>query len=106
MALFNKLCRSAHKTAAARDALCLMVCLSTVPFSAHASPCLAPDRPFLPSDARAVLDYADILRRDFDVYIADIQAYFRCLDEERARAFEEARAVSEDYARYLRVIGE
>jgi hypothetical protein len=72
LALFNKLGRSAHKTAAARDALWLMVFLLTVPIPAHASPCLAPDRPFLPSDARAVLDFADILRRDFDVYIADI----------------------------------
>ncbi|WP_366140187.1 hypothetical protein [uncultured Marivita sp.] len=51
-------------------------------------------------------DYADILRRDFGLYLADIQAYFRCLDEERARAFEEASQVSEDYARFLEMVSD
>lgn len=78
--------------------LCAMV-----PVPGYAGPCLAPARPFLPSDARAVQDYANILRRDFDAYITEIQAYFRCLDAERARAFEEARAVSEDYGRFLQL---
>lgn len=30
-----------------------------------------------------------------------MQDYFRCLDEERARAFVEARKVSEEYGRFL-----
>jgi hypothetical protein len=31
--------------------------------------------------------------------------YFRCLDTERARAFEEARQVSQDYERFLQKSG-
>ena len=31
--------------------------------------------------------YADLIRGDFEAYIADVQEYFRCIDEERARAF-------------------
>lgn len=46
--------------------------------------------------------YADLLRADFETYIADVQVYFRCLDAERARAFTEARNVSEDYGRFQR----
>jgi hypothetical protein len=45
--------------------------------------------------------YADLIRVDFESYIADVQDYFRCLDEERARAFVEAREVSEEYGRFL-----
>ena len=48
--------------------------------------------------------YADLIRSDFEAYIADVQDYFRCLDAERARAFVEAREVSEDYARFLNAV--
>jgi hypothetical protein len=68
-----------------------------------AGSCLAPPRPFVPSDSQAARDYADLIRGDFETYILDIQSYFRCLDGERARAFEEARDVSEDYGRFLQV---
>nr|WP_238936794.1 hypothetical protein [Sulfitobacter mediterraneus] len=71
-----------------------------------AGSCLAPVRPFVPSDSQAARDYADIIRRDFEVYIADIQDYFRCLEQERARAFEEAREVSQDYGRFLELVGD
>jgi hypothetical protein len=48
--------------------------------------------------------FADLIRGDFEAYIADAQEYFRCLDEERARAFIEAREVSEEYGRFLDAI--
>ncbi|MCZ4354777.1 hypothetical protein O4H61_19895 [Roseovarius aestuarii] len=51
-----------------------------------------------------MIEFAEIIRQDFEYYINDIQAYFRCLDEERARAFEEARQVSQDYGRFQAVI--
>ena len=72
----------------------------------YAEACFAPSRPFLPSDSQATRDYADIIRGDFEDYIQDIQSYFRCLDGERARAFEEAREVSEDYGRFLQLVGD
>lgn len=71
---------------------------------ATAESCLAPTRPYLPGDAQTARDYADIIRRDFELYIRDIQSYFRCLEAERARAFEEAREVSEEYGRFLETI--
>jgi hypothetical protein len=89
----------------------LITLQATVILSALCSPgfaqtCLAPARPFLPNDSTYTREYADILRRDFYLYIADIEAYFRCLDEERARAFDEARQVSQDYARFLQMVGD
>ncbi|QFT60975.1 hypothetical protein FIU94_19255 (plasmid) [Sulfitobacter sp. THAF37] len=72
--------------------------------ASSAESCLAPVRPFVPSDSQAARNYEDIIRRDFEVYITDIQDYFRCLEQERARAFEEAREVSHDYGRFLKLV--
>lgn len=89
--------------------LCLLLCQAAIVLqSISASPaaaetCLAPSRPFVPSDPQAAREYADLIRQDFDLYIRDIQSYFRCLETERARAFEEARDVSEEYGRFLAV---
>lgn len=85
------------------QAIVLLIC---VPGPVLAESCFAPSRPFLPSDSQAARDYADIIRGDFEDYIQDIQSYFRCLDSERARAFEEAREVSEDYGRFLQLVGD
>lgn len=69
---------------------------------AHA--CIPPERPFLPASREDIRIYADLIRGDFESYIADVQDYFRCLDEERARAFIEAREVSEDYGRFIEAL--
>lgn len=69
-----------------------------------AETCLAPMAPFVPDDPQIVLEYRDIIRKDFELYIRDIEQYFRCLDSERARAFEEAREVSAAYGRFLKLV--
>ena len=63
--------------------------------------CTPPERPFLPASREDMRAYADLIRGDFEAYIAAVQDYFRCLDNERARAFIEAREVSEEYGRFL-----
>ncbi|MGS4985488.1 MULTISPECIES: hypothetical protein [Pseudosulfitobacter] len=73
---------------------------------AVAETCLAPQRPFVPGDFRAAREYANIIRSDFEGYVQDIQRHFRCLDQERSRAFEEAREVSEEYGRFLGLLDE
>lgn len=73
--------------------------------SASSATCLAPPQPFVPNDPAAVATYADMIRQDFENYIHDIQRHFRCLDEERARAFEEARIVSQEYGAFLSSLG-
>ena len=83
-----------------------MPILLVVPGAGFADSCLAPTRPFVPSDSQSMRDYRDIIQQDFEDYIQDIQSYFRCLDSERARAFEEAREVSEDYGRFLQLVGD
>lgn len=72
--------------------------------SASSATCLAPQRPFLPDDPSAIVEYSDLIRRDFEVYIRDVQVYFRCLDGERSRAFDEAKEVVDQYEAFLRNI--
>lgn len=87
-------------------ALTIFVCLLLVVFGGSRSAwsqeigCTPPIPPFLPSDPRDMQAYADLLRQDFETYIADFEAYLRCLDAERTRAFKEAQAVSRDYVRF------
>lgn len=80
-----------------------LICFAQI---ASAQTCYAPERPFVPTDPQDAQEYRDLIGRDFETYIADIQSYFRCLEEERARAFEEAREVSEEYGRFLQIIEE
>lgn len=79
--------------------LALFVMIATAPGPVAA--CTQPERPFLPQSQDDMRTYADLIRGDFAAHIADAQAYFRCLDAERARAFDEAREASEDYGRFL-----
>ncbi len=66
--------------------------------------CTPPERPFLPASRDDMRAYADLIRGDFEAYIADVQDYFRCFDGERARAFVEAREVSEEYGRFVEAL--
>ena len=88
----------------ARNAPLLFALLLGSMSVAAAADCVPPERPFLPQSREDIRAYADLLRSDFEGYIADIQEYFRCLDAERQRAFQEAREVSEDYGRLVELL--
>lgn len=79
--------------------------MSGVPCVAQPISCLPPVRPSLPSDPRDVRAYADLLRQDYEAYIADFDAYLRCLDAERARVFEEGQEVTQEYGRLQALTG-
>ena len=86
---------------------CISVFLLIVfPTGPVAQTCYAPPRPFVPTDPQDVQEYRDLIGRDFESYIAEIQSYFQCLEEERARAFQEAREVTEKYGRFLEIVRE
>lgn len=86
-------------TCARNIPLVLLITVLVTGGQAHA--CTPPERPFLPASREDMRAYADLIRGDFEAYIADVQDYFRCLDDERMRAFVEAREVSEEYGRFL-----
>ena len=82
----------------------LALLITVLVAASPASACTPPERPFLPTSREDMRAYADLIRGDFEAYIADVQEYFRCIDEERARAFVQAREVSEDYGRFIEVV--
>lgn len=86
----------------ARNILFLLLITALAAGGAHA--CAPPERPFLPQSQDDMRTYADLIREDFETYIADVQDYFRCVDEQRARTFVEAREVSEEYGRFLNAL--
>lgn len=89
-----------------RDSLAPVFLLVLLAGQAHGQTCYSPERPFVPTDPQDVQEYRDLIGRDFETYISDIQSYFRWLEEERARAFEEAREVSQEYGRFLEITSE
>ncbi|MEE2809421.1 hypothetical protein AB9K35_14620 [Leisingera sp. XS_AS12] len=74
--------------------------------AAIAGSCLPPAPPWMPTDADDVQAYADLLKRDAEAYFADVENYFRCLDQQRREVFEQARVVSGDYARVLEFLND
>jgi len=86
-------------TCARNITLALLITVLVAAGPVHA--CTPPERPFLPASREDMRAYAELIRGDFEAYIADVQDYFRCLDEERARAFVEASEVSEEYGRFV-----
>ena len=90
-----------------RPFLTLIVAVALLVFvssAAQAETCLAPARPFVPNDPAAAREYADLIRRDFEDYISDVQDYFRCMEGERSRAFTEAQEVSQEYGQFIQLI--
>lgn len=84
----------------ARNRALLTMILATLA-AGRVDACTPPERPFLPQARQDMRIYSDLIREDFEGYIAQVQDYFRCLDEERVRAFVEAREVTEDYGRFI-----
>lgn len=82
-----------------------LICSSILPTSgSHAATCLAPPRPFVPADPAVAQAYADLIGADFETFLSEIGRYIQCLDEERARAFDEAQEVAEEYGRYINAV--
>jgi len=66
--------------------------------------CLPLTPPLLPSDARLMREFADLLRDEFEHYLSEVTGYFRCLDDERARAWREAAEVTAQYCAFLETL--
>lgn len=69
--------------------------------NASAETCIAPLRPSTPTDQALAREFRDLIVEDFEMYLSDITSYFRCLDEERARAFDESAEVAQEYGRFI-----
>ena len=85
------------------SSLVFLLALATPPVKGEEFGCFPPVRPFVPIDPRDAAVYSDLIRQDFELYIADFEDYLRCLDTERARVFAEGQAVSQEYGQFQRL---
>lgn len=85
------------------SSLVLLLALAASPLEGQEFGCVPPVRPFVPIDPRDAAVYSDLIRQDFELYIADFEDYLRCLDTERARVFAEGQAVSQEYGQFQRL---
>lgn len=76
--------------------------LSTPAFSqSHAEICIPLTPPHVPNDTRLKREFADLLQDEFEQYLAEVTAYFSCIDAERERAWREAAEVTQQYGAFL-----
>ena len=104
MRSFKETCSLSYSQSCVQRLLPALTVLLLESGSVVADTCVSPPRPFVPSDLKAASEYVNIIHDDFELYFRDIQSYFRCLEEERARAFKEAREVSVEYGRFLDLV--
>jgi len=83
-----------------------MLCAAASPPQAQSDAgfCLPLSPPLLPSDARLMREFADLLRDEFEHYLSEVTLYFRCLDAERDRAWREAAEVTAQYGAFLEAL--
>ena len=79
---------------------CMALLIGADP-SVAAVVCMPPDPPRVPSRHEDARRYASLIRDDFETYFAMVSRYLSCLDDERARAFDEANETSTAYAAFL-----
>ncbi|WP_413873569.1 hypothetical protein [Albidovulum sp.] len=61
--------------------------------------CLPPEAPMTELPVEVLAEYRAEIASEFEAYFAAISDHIACLDEERGRAMDEARAATEAYAR-------
>jgi hypothetical protein len=84
----------------------VMLCAAATPPQAQSDAgfCLPLSPPLLPSDARLMREFAELLRDEFEQYLSEVTGYFRCIDDERARAWREAAEVTAQYGAFLEAL--
>jgi len=80
--------------------------ISVVPAAAQPEVirCLPPEAPMTELPADILAEYRTEIAAEFEAYFSSITDHIACLDEERARVMDEARAATEAYARLINTI--
>jgi hypothetical protein len=65
---------------------------------------LPPEAPMTELPVDVLAEYRTEIAAEFEAYFSSITEHIACLDEERARAMDEARAATETYTRLINTI--
>jgi hypothetical protein len=66
--------------------------------------CLPPEAPMTALPVEVLAEYRTEIAAEFEAYFSSITAHIACLDEERSRAMDAARAATEAYTRLINTI--
>lgn len=66
--------------------------------------CLPPEAPITELPADVLAEYRTEIAAEFEAYFSSVTEHIACLDEERARVLDEARAATEAYTRLINTI--
>jgi hypothetical protein len=66
--------------------------------------CLPPEAPMTELPVEVLAEYRTEIAAEFEAYFSSITEHIACLDEERARAMDEARSATEAYTRIINTI--
>lgn len=66
--------------------------------------CLPPEAPMTELPVDVLAEYRAEIAAEFEAYFSSITEHIACLDEERARVMDEARAATEAYTRLINTI--
>lgn len=91
-----------------RVAFAVATCALVGVFPATAQPeairCLSPEAPMTELPVDVLAEYRLEIAAEFEAYFSSITKHIACLDEERARVLDEARAATEAYSRLISTI--
>lgn len=66
--------------------------------------CLPPEPPIAALPDTALVEYRSEIAAEFEAYFSAVTDYIACLDDERSRTMDEARATTEAYSTLLNTI--
>lgn len=97
-----------RQVGALRVACAVVACTALSVASAAAQPevilCLPPEAPMTELPVDVLAKYRTEIAAEFEAYFSSITEHIACLDEERARVLDEARAATEAYTRLINTI--
>lgn len=91
-----------------RVAYAVVACAAISVGPASAQPevirCLPPEAPMTELPVDVLAEYRTEIAAEFEAYFSSITEHIACLDDERARVLDEARAATEAYTRLINTI--
>lgn len=79
----------------------VLSCAFAVSAQAAMLHCLPPEPPMTALPEAVLLEYRSEIAAEFEAYFSAVTDYIACLDDERARTMDEARAATEAYSTLL-----
>jgi hypothetical protein len=83
---------------------CAMIGVAPAAAQPEAIRCLPPEAPMTELPVDVLAEYRTEIAAEFEAYFSSVTEHIACLDEERARVLDEARAATEAYTRLINTI--